>query len=104
MHLTGLSHVVKMRDVHKSQQDIKTDPIIKDQMENLGCLLAFSFGNFLAHVLVASHTVNSLNLRMKMKFAKIIKYTRNSVSGVSADLQYHIEKQNFSKVARAKNG
>ena len=47
MHLTGLSHVVKMRDVHKSQQDIKTDPIIKDQMENLGCLLAFRLVIFL---------------------------------------------------------
>ena len=38
MYLTGLSHAVKMRDVHKLQPNIKTDPIITDQMENLGCL------------------------------------------------------------------
>ena len=104
MYLTGLSHVIKMRDVHKLQHDIKTDPIIKDQMENLGFLLACMFGNLLALVLVAAHTVNSLNLRMKMKFAKIVKCTRNSVSSVFTDLQDHIEKQNFSKVAGAKNG
>ena len=53
MHLTGLSHVVKMRDVHKLQHNIKTDPIITVQMKNLGCLLACTFGNFLALVLVA---------------------------------------------------
>ena len=38
------------------------DPIIKDQMANLGCLLICSFGNFLAPVLVAAHTVNNLDL------------------------------------------
>ena len=100
MYLTGLSNVIKMRDVHKLQHDIKTDPIITDQMENLGFLLACMFGNLLALVLVAA----SLSLRMKMKFAKIVKCTRNSVSSVSTDLQDHIEKQNFSKVAGAKNG
>ena len=73
-------------------------------MENLGCLLACTFGNFLALVLVAAHTVNSLNLRMKIKFAKIIKCTMNSLSSVSTDLQDHIEKENFNKVEGAKNG
>ena len=104
MYLTGLSQVVKMRDVQKLQHNIKTDPVITDQMENLGCLLAYTFINFLALVLVAAHTFNSLNLGMKMKVAKMIKYTRNSVSSAYAELQDHIEKQNFSKVAGATNG
>ena len=34
--------------VKKLQQDIENDPIIKDQMANLGCLLVCTFGNFLA--------------------------------------------------------
>ena len=46
----------------KLQWDIENDPIIKDQMANLGCLLVCSFGNFLVSVLVAAHTVNNLDL------------------------------------------
>ena len=53
--------MVKIRDVHKLQQDIEVDPIIKDQMANLGCLLVCTFGNFLAPVLVAAHTVNNVD-------------------------------------------
>ena len=62
LYSSGISQVVKFRDVKKLQQDIENDPIIKDQMANLGCLLVFSFGNFLAPVLVAAHTVNNLDL------------------------------------------
>ena len=62
MYSTGISWVVKIRDVKKLQQDIENDPIIKDQMANLGCLLVCTFGNFLAPVLVAAHTVNNLDL------------------------------------------
>ena len=40
---------------------------------------------------------------MKMKVAKMIKYKRNSVSSTYAELTDHIEKQNFSKFAGAKN-
>ena len=54
--------MVKIRDVKKLQQDIENDPIIKDQMANLGCLLVCTFGNFLAPVLVAAHTVSDLDL------------------------------------------
>ena len=54
--------MVKIRDVERLQQDIENDSIIKDQMANLGCLLVLSFGNFLAPVLVAAHTVNNLYL------------------------------------------
>ena len=43
-------------------QDIENDPIIKDQMAYLGCLLVCTFGNFLASVLVAAHTVSNLDL------------------------------------------
>ena len=62
LYSTGISQVVKIRDVKKLQQDIENDPIIKDQMANLGCLLVCTFGNFLATVLVAAHTVNNLYL------------------------------------------
>ena len=48
--------------VKKLQQDIENDPIIKDQMANLDCLLVRTFGNFLAPVLVAAHMVNILDL------------------------------------------
>ena len=54
--------MVKIRDVKKLQKDIENDPIIKDQMANLGCLLVRAFGNFLTSVLVAAHTVNKLDL------------------------------------------
>ena len=54
--------MVKIRDVHKIQQDIENDPIIKDQMANLGYLLVCTFGNLLALVLVAAHTLNNLEL------------------------------------------
>ena len=62
MYSTRISRVVKIRDVKKLQQDIENDPIIKDQMANLGCLLVCAFGNLLAPVLVAVHTVNNLDL------------------------------------------
>ena len=38
MYSTRISQVVKIRDVKRLQQDIENDPIIKDQMANLGCL------------------------------------------------------------------
>ena len=65
MYSTGISRVVKIRDVKKLQQDIENDPIIKDQMANLGCLLVCTFGNFLAPVLVVPHSVNNLDLGNK---------------------------------------
>ena len=60
LYSTRISRVVKIRDVKKLQQDIENDPIIKDQMANLGCLLVCTLGNFLAPVLVAAHTGNNL--------------------------------------------
>ena len=39
LYSTGISWIVKIRNVKKLQQDIENDPIIKDQMINLGCLL-----------------------------------------------------------------
>ena len=62
LYSTRISRVVKIRDVKKLQQDIENDPIIKDQMANLGCILVSTFGNFIASVLVAAHTVNNLDL------------------------------------------
>ena len=62
LYSTGISRVVKIRNVKKLEEDIENDPITKDQMANLGCLLVCTFGNFLAPVLVAAHTVNNLDL------------------------------------------
>ena len=42
-----ISQVVKIRDVHKLRQDIENNPVIKDQMASLGCLLVCTFDNFL---------------------------------------------------------
>ena len=61
LYSTEICRVVKIRDVKKLQQDIENDPIIKDQIANLGCLLVCTFGNFLAPALVAAHTVNNLD-------------------------------------------
>ena len=61
LYSTGISQRVKIRDVHKLQQDIENNRIIKDQMASLGCLLVCMFCNFLAHVIVAAHTVNNVD-------------------------------------------
>ena len=62
LFFTRISRVFKIRDIKKLQQDIENDAVIRDQMANLDCLLACMFGNFLAPVLVAVHTVNNLDL------------------------------------------
>ena len=62
LYSTGISWMVKIRDVHRLQQDIDNDPIIKDQMASLGCLLVCTFGSLLAPVLVLAHTINNLDL------------------------------------------
>ena len=48
--------------ITKLQQDVENDPITKDQMGSLGCLLVCTFGNLVAPVLVAVHTMDSLDL------------------------------------------
>ena len=68
LYATEISQVVKIRDVKKLQQDIENDHIIKDQMANLVCLLVCTFGNFLAPVLLAAHTVNNLDLSHEQGF------------------------------------
>ena len=61
LYSTGVSRWFKIKDVKKLKQDIEDDPIIKDQMASLGCLLVFTFGNFLAPALIAARTVNNLD-------------------------------------------
>ena len=56
LYSTSISQCVKVKDVKKLQQDIENVTIIKDQMVNLGCLLACTFGDYLAPVLIATHT------------------------------------------------
>ena len=62
LYSTGISQWFKIKDAKKLQQDIENDPIIKDQMASLGCLLVCTFGTFLEPVLVAAHTANNFDL------------------------------------------
>ena len=61
LYSTGISRWVKMKDVEKLRQDIENDPIIKDQMAGLGCLLVCTFGDYLIPILTASHTANKVD-------------------------------------------
>ena len=61
LYSTGISRWLKIRDVKKLQQDIENDPIIKDQMASLVCLLVCTFGNLLAPLLIAAHAANNLD-------------------------------------------
>ena len=61
MYSTGVSRWVKIKDVKKFRQDIENDLLIKDQMVNLGCLLVYALGDYLAPVLVGVHTINNLD-------------------------------------------
>ena len=61
LYSTGISRWFKISDVKKLNQDIEDDPLMKDQMVNLGCFLVYTLGNFLAPVSVAAHTLNSLD-------------------------------------------
>ena len=62
LYSTGISRWLKIKDVKKLRQDIENDPIIKDQMANLGCLFVCTFGNYLTPVLIAAHTTENLDL------------------------------------------
>ena len=55
------SQFVKIRDIKNLRQDIEDNPIIKNQRANLGCLLVCTFGDYLALILVAVHTMNNLD-------------------------------------------
>ena len=68
LYSTGISRVVKVRDAKKLWQDIENNPIVKYQMAKLGCPLVCLFGNLLAPVLVAAHTVNNLDIGDKQDF------------------------------------
>ena len=61
LYSTEVSQWIKIKDSKKLCQDIETDPIIKDQMAGLGCLFVRTFGNYLALVLIATHTANNLD-------------------------------------------
>ena len=61
LYSTGISRFAKIKDVKKLRQDIENDPIIKDQVADLGCLLVCTLSNFVAPVLIAAHTANYLD-------------------------------------------
>ena len=47
LYSKGISRFVKIRDAKKLRQDIEDDPVIKDQMAGLGCLLVYTLGDYL---------------------------------------------------------
>ena len=61
LYSTGISWWLKIKDVKKLWQDIENDPIIKDQMANLGCLFVCMFGHYLSPVLIAPHTDSNVD-------------------------------------------
>ena len=62
LYSTGISRWLKIKDATKWRQDIENDPIIKDQMANLGCLFVCTFGNYLAPILIAADIAKNLDL------------------------------------------
>ena len=61
LYSSGISRFIKIRDVRKLQQDTEDESIIKDQMAALGCLLVYTFGDYLALILAAVHTINNVD-------------------------------------------
>ena len=61
LHSTGISRRLEIKDVKKLRQGTENDPIVKDQMANLGCLFVCTFGDYLAPVLIAAHTANNVD-------------------------------------------
>ena len=53
------------------KQGTENDPILSNQVVNLGCLLVCIVGNFLAPVLVAAYAVNNLDLDSKAESYEI---------------------------------
>ena len=53
LYSTGISQWLKINDVKKLRQGI--------EMADLGCLFVCTFGNYLAPVLIAVHTANSVD-------------------------------------------
>ena len=58
LYCNGVSRVLKIDDINHLKMDIDEDPIIKDSMAEIGGLLVFTFGRWLAPLLVAAHTAN----------------------------------------------
>ena len=61
LYSIGISRWLKIKDIKKLHQDIENDPVIKDQMANLGCLFVCTFGNYLAPVFIAAHTASNVD-------------------------------------------
>ena len=70
LYSTTISRKLKIKDVKKLRQDIENDPIIKDQMANLGCLFVCTFGSYLAPILIAAHTVKNVDFGTKPEEGK----------------------------------
>ena len=61
LYSKGIFQFVKVRNAKKLRQDIEDDPIIKDHMTGLGCLLVYTFGDYFLPFLIAAHTAQNLD-------------------------------------------
>ena len=57
LYSSGITCFVKIMDVKKLWRDIEDDLVIKDQVAALDYFLVYSFGDYLALILVAVHMV-----------------------------------------------
>ena len=62
LYSTGIDRWLKIKDVKTLRQNVENDPIVQNQMVNLGCLFMCTFGDYLAPVLIAAHTISNLDL------------------------------------------
>ena len=67
LYSTGIFRWLKIKNVKKLRRDTENDPIIKDQVANLGCLFVCTFGDYLAPVLIAAHTANNVDFRGELE-------------------------------------
>ena len=65
LYSKGISWFANIRDAKKLRQDIEDDPIIKDQMADLGCLLVYTLGDYLWPFSIAAHTADNLDFGNK---------------------------------------
>ena len=62
LYSTGIDRWLKIKDVKTLRLNVENDPIVQNQMVNLGCLFMCTFGDYLAPVLIAAHTASNLDL------------------------------------------
>ena len=61
LYSKGISPWLKVKNVKNLRPEIEDDLVIEDQMAALNCLLVYTFGDYLAPILLAVHIMNNLD-------------------------------------------